>query len=146
MANNSKYFGWQDMNNKAQNLLGDDFWKEIGNIIPKRGPSIDVYKTPLEIVVVIEVPGVYTPQSINVKLRGLKLLIQGEIPWTYPVDTNDLIQTERFIGSFRREINLPHDVSPNQTIEAQFRNGLIEIRIPRAQEQEEKEVPIDFTV
>lgn len=145
MADNNKYFDWQNMNNKAQNILGDDFWGEINKVIPKRSPSIDVYRTPLEIVIVVESPGVYTPQSISVKLRGFKLLIQGEIPWTYPINKDDLIQAERFIGNFRREINLPHDVSPNQIVDAQFKNGLIEIHIPRVPEQEEKEIPIDFS-
>lgn len=133
------------MHPKAQEVLGDEFWSEINKVVPKRGPCIDMFRTKNEIVVVIEIPGIYSSENLNVKLKGFKLLINGEIPWTYPAASEDMIQSERFIGNFKRELTLPHDIAPDGLIDAQFKNGLVEIHIPRAIDQEEKDIPIDFT-
>jgi len=140
--NKSKIFSWSDMPKEAQNYLGEDFWGEINRMIPRPGPSVDIYRTDREVVVVIEAPGLKDPSLISIKIRGFKLLIEGEIPWSYPAAKEELIQKERFLGYFRREIKLPGDIDPEGSYEAQFRLGLIELHIPRM--LEEREVKICF--
>jgi HSP20 family protein len=142
--NKNSYFDWSNMQSKAQDVLGEDFWGEINRVMPKRGPCIDVYKTEDEVVVVVEIPGIISSENINVRLKGFKMVVSGEIPWTYPVSQDDMLQRERFTGSFKREINLPHDIVPGGSIDAQIRNGLIEIHIPRVPNQEEMEIPVEF--
>ena len=115
---------------------------EINKIIPDKGLSIDVYKTAKEVVVVIEVPGISTSENVDIKLKGLKLAVKGEIPWAYPVAREELLQNERFIGSFKREITLPDDINTQIPIEAQFKLGLVELRIPRLSKADEKEINI----
>jgi HSP20 family protein len=140
----AKVFSWADMPKEAQYYLGEDFWGEINKIIPRQGPSIDVYKTAKEVVVVIEVPGISTSENVDIKLKGLKLAVKGEIPWAYPVAREELLQNERFIGSFKREITLPDDINTQIPIEAQFKLGLVELRIPRLSKADEKEINIIF--
>lgn len=140
----SKVFNWGDMPKGARDFLGEDFWGEINRMIPRPGPFIDMYKTEKDVVVVLEVPGISAPDKISIRIKGLKLLIEGEIPWTYPVDQAEMLQKERFTGSFRRELTLPGDINPVGSFEARFRLGLIELHIPRLLEEEEKEIGIDF--
>lgn len=142
--NKAKVFNWADMPKEAQYYLGEDFWGEINKMIPRHGPSIDVYKTGEDVVVIIEVPGISTPENVDIKLKGLKLTVKGEIPWTYPVAREELLQKERFIGSFQREVTLPDDINTQNPIEAQFKLGLVEIHIPRLSKAEEKEINIIF--
>jgi HSP20 family protein len=140
----TKIFNWSDMPKEAQHFLGEDFWGEINRLIPRHGPSIDMYKTESEVVVVAEVPGIDSADKISIKIKGLKLIITGEIPMTYPVPQEEILQKERFIGSFTREITLPSDVDVSKSFGAQFRLGLIELRMPRLSKADEKEINIDF--
>jgi HSP20 family protein len=103
-----------------------------------------MYKTDSEVIVIVEVPGLSCTDKISIKVKGLKLIIEGEIPWTYNVGKTDMLQKERFTGSFHREITLPSDIDTRGSFEAQFKLGLVELHIPRLSDKEEKEINIDF--
>lgn len=135
---------WRKIQEKARQVLGDDFWNDMGQIMPKRGQQTDIYKTEDEIVVVMELPGVRSAAQIGIRLKGYRLTVSGEIPWGYPVEKRSLLQSERYIGDFRKEITLPEDAAPNGLTGAQFKNGLLEIHIKRLREEDEKEVHVKF--
>ena len=140
----AKIFEWKGMPEKAQQILGEDFWFEINKMIPKQGPPIDVYKTEEQMVVVVEVPGLASADKLTIRIKGMKLLISGDIPMTYPAAEGEMLQRERFYGSFKREILLPDDIASGDAIEAQFKGGLLEIHIPRHTCEAEKEISINF--
>jgi len=96
------------------------------------------------VTVIVEVPGLESANRVAVKIKGLKLLISGEIPWTYPVNEKELLQKERLSGSFRREVTLPNDIVPGSTVEARYKAGLLEINIPRLAAEEEQPISIEF--
>jgi HSP20 family protein len=137
-------YDWKDLQGRAHEVLGQDFWNQISGAMPKRGPAVDIYRTDREIIAVVELPGISPRDKISIKVRGYKLLISGSIPWIYPATEEDMVQSERFIGEFRREIDLPNDVAPNGVIDAKFKNGLIEIHIPRVPGSDDQDIPIDF--
>ncbi|KUO77627.1 MAG: hypothetical protein APF77_19940 [Clostridia bacterium BRH_c25] len=139
-----KVFDWKGMPEKAQQILGEDFWSEINRIIPRQGPAVDIYKTEEQVTVVVEVPGLESPDKAAIRIKGLKLLISGEIPWTYPVKENEMLQKERLSGSFRREVTLPNDIVPGGPVEAKYKAGLMEISIPRLASEEEHQISIEF--
>lgn len=141
----AKIFEWKGMPEKAQQILGEDFWYEINKMIPKQGPPIDVYKTDEQVVVVVETPGLLSADKLTIRIKGMKLFISGEIPMTYKVEEEEILQRERFNGSFKREIQLPDDIIPDGPIEAQFKGGLVEIRIPKLAVGDEKEIQINFS-
>lgn len=126
-------------------MLGDDFWSEINKVLPKHGPNIDTFRTENSFMVVMEAPGISSAEAVSIKIKNHRLLISGRIPWTYTVYENELIQGERFIGEFMREIALPNDVNTKGNVEARFKNGLIEICIPVQHMDEEKEIPVGFS-
>ncbi|MGE5631617.1 MAG: Hsp20/alpha crystallin family protein [Caulobacteraceae bacterium] len=142
--NRAKVFDWRNMPEKAQQILGEDFWGEINKMIPRQGPFIDMYKTSKEVIVIVEMPGINTAEKISIKMKGLKLMVTGEIPWIYPVGPDELLQKERFTGGFKREITLPNDIDTNGSVAAQFKSGLVELHIPRLSSEDEKEIPIEF--
>lgn len=141
----AKVFDWNGIPEKAGQILGEDFWYEINRMMPKQGPPIDIYKTAEHVVVVMEVPGLASADKLSIRIRSMKLIISGEIPKAYPVPEEEMLQRERFRGSFRRVLPLPDDIDPASKIEAQFKGGLVEIRIPRLCSETEQEVSISFS-
>lgn len=139
-----KVFDWKGMPEKAQQILGEDFWHEINRMLPKQGPAVDMYKTEDKVVIVIEAPGLESPDKLSIRVKGMKLYISGEIPILYSAAEENILQKERFYGSFKRELVLPDDIVSTGPIEAQFKGGLVEIRIPRLKDEAEQEVPISF--
>jgi HSP20 family protein len=140
----NKNFNWGFMKGKFGEILGEDLWGEITNIFPKRGLNTDMYKTDTEIVIVAEIPGVTSSNDINIRLKGLKLSLSGKIPYNYPVDEDNLIQSERSFGEFKKDIQLPDDIIPNEIIQAFFKNGLLEIHISTAPAKDEKDIEVEF--
>lgn len=141
----NKGFNWNFMQGKFKDILGEDFWQDINNVLPRRGPSVDMYRTDNEIVVVAELPGGYSTGDINIRLRGLKLYISGNVPYNYPIPEDELLHKERFIGEFKREIQLPEDIIPNEVIDAKFKGGILEIHVPTLPASESKDIKIDFS-
>lgn len=137
-------FNWKDMQDKAQQFLGEDFLSKITQAMPRRSPNIDMYRTNNEVVVVMEIPGVSEPGMVNITMRGYILLIYGSIPRNYPASADNILIKERFTGEFRREIELPHYVAVNKKIEAKFRYGLLEVHVPIEEFDSPKEITIKY--
>lgn len=136
-------YSWKNMQSKAKEFFGENFWDDINQTIPKMGPNIDMYRKGSEAIVVLEVPGLSSRDRVGIRLRGSKLLLSGTIPWAYPISEDDILIKERFTGDFKREIELPFSVSSDAKVEAVYKNGIIEIHIPNDQSAEQ-EVEIKY--
>ncbi|MFZ5985638.1 MAG: Hsp20/alpha crystallin family protein [Bacillota bacterium] len=135
---------WVFSQDSISSILGEDFWNDVSSVLPKRGPCIDVFQTDRDVHVVVEIPGIHTPEMVKVKLSNFKLIISGKIPYTYQISQEELLKNERFFGEFKREIELPGSIDPECEITAQYKNGIIEIKLPKALNTEEKYVPVQF--
>jgi len=139
---NNRDFDFGGMQEKLQRVLGEDFLIEINKFIPKKGPNIDMFETDDYVLVIVELPGLSPDNhNINIHIEGYKLLIVGEVPYSYPV--KNLIKSERFFGSFNREIILPYSIQP-KGIRAVYKRGLVIISIPKKEKNEAENVQIDF--
>jgi HSP20 family protein len=102
-------------------------------------PPVDVYETPEELLVVVEVPGV-NPASIDLAvtdnvltLRGTKDV--GELP-------EPLLQVrERLFGPFHRQITLPNEVDFDKA-EADASQGVLKIRLPLRSAVKPRTIPV----
>ncbi|UFJ41546.1 Hsp20/alpha crystallin family protein [Brevibacillus humidisoli] len=135
-------FNWKTLQDQAGDLLGKDFWQDVIGMVPNLGPRLDGYETDQGFVVVVELPGLDSPEAVKLRIKGDVLVISGEINRTYSVREDRFFQTERFTGPFTREVPLPSPVQP-QSINAQYYNGLLEVYIAR-ENQTETEIPIDY--
>ncbi|SFJ15457.1 Hsp20/alpha crystallin family protein [Thermoflavimicrobium dichotomicum] len=111
-------------------VLGENFWNNLYRMIPKRGPNVDLYQTDLEGVIIAEIPGLQSPQDIKISIDANQLVLEGQIPYPYPIPTDQLLINERFLGSFKRVIQIPFSFT-TETITADYRSGLLEIRLPK---------------
>ncbi|MGP4081366.1 Hsp20/alpha crystallin family protein [Pseudalkalibacillus sp. R45] len=132
---------WSKFSNEVDHVLGEDFWNDLHHVIPKRGPSYDMYETDAEGIIIFELPGLRSINEIKIKQHGTHLILQGKIDYHYPVPQDKLIQNERFTGNFKRSVLVPFHYTPEK-ITARYKNGLLEIRIQK--EQNEDEIIIDM--
>jgi len=95
-------------------------------------PSVDVYENDREIVVKAEVPGV-EPEDLDVTCTEDALVIRGESRREEDRDEGGWHRSERRIGRFERQIPLPPGARPDDA-QANFRNGVLELRIPKSEE------------
>lgn len=135
-------YGFHQMPEQMDEILGEDFWWDIQKSIPKRGPSIDIYQDLATYVIVVELPGLTETEKISLRQVGHKIQIGGEIPYTYPVHQTKLIRNERYVGTFTREIPIPFFFQSEQ-IKAILKNGLLQIYIRK---NEENEATIDIPI
>lgn len=135
---------WKGLSAQAGDVLGPEFWQDIASIIPLTGPRVDMYETPQELVVVAEVPGLSSPEHIQLSFRDQSLLMRGMLVRPYQVLDEQMRLSERFFGAFERVFRLPGNAMTNQ-MRAQYHNGLLIIRIPLAPPDGEKVIPIQFT-
>lgn len=103
-------------------------------------PVVDVYETDQELVVKAELPGV-KKENVEVTIRDNALHIRGEKKEEKEEKTETYHRVERVYGKFERVIPLPTDVKV-EAAKAEFKDGVLEIRIPKAEGSKEKKIEI----
>jgi len=103
-------------------------------------PVVDVYETDQDLVVKAELPGV-KKENVEVSIRDNALHIKGEKKEEKEEKTETYHRVERVYGKFERVIPLPTDVKV-EAAKAEFKDGVLEIRIPKAEGSKEKKIEI----
>ena len=94
--------------------------------------------------VAIEVPGV-DEKDLNVEMKDNTLVISGEKKHELEEkDEKGVYHMERSFGSFRRIVAVPEDVKPEE-ISASYKNGVLNITLPREGKTEEEPRKIEIT-
>ena len=105
-------------------------------------PPVDVRESNGNLVVTTELPGL-SKDDVKVEVEQDRLVIRGERKREQEEERGGVHRSERFYGSFYREIPLPEGVKAEQA-KAQFNNGVLEITMPIAEEQRRKRtIPIE---
>jgi HSP20 family protein len=108
-------------------------------------PSVDVYETDKEIVVKADVPGV-EPEDLELYCTPDAVVLRGQTRHEDERQEGNIHRTERSYGRFERQIPLPPGTRPDEA-KANFRNGVLELRIPKTEEarQRMRRIPIGGT-
>lgn len=107
------------------------------------GPRVDVYQTENEVVATAELPGIESKEDIDVSITDNSLTIRGEFKRAQDLKDDDFYHSERYYGTFSRTVPLPAEVKPEQA-RASYRNGILEVRIPKSEEGRRKPIRIDI--
>lgn len=105
-----------------------------------RGPVVDVFEEKDDIVIKAELPGI-TKDNIEVNLTDHMLTIKGEKKKEEEIKEENYYRAERAYGSFVRTLELPKDVHSDK-IKASFKNGILEVRLPKTEEAKTKEIKV----
>lgn len=103
-------------------------------------PPIDVLDRSNEIVLRADLPGV-TDKDVQVTVQDRTLTIHGERKEEKEDKNENYYCSERSFGSFTRSLTIPTGINSDQ-IEANFKNGVLEIRLPKAQESAGKRIEV----
>jgi HSP20 family protein len=125
--------------------LFDDFFTRDFFLDRFRGvrewrPPVDVAETDTSIVVKADLPGLEA-KDLDVSLRGDMLTIKGEKREEKQEKTKSYQLVERHFGSFERVVRLPAAVKADQ-VQASFKNGVLQIEMPKTEEAKTKSVHI----
>jgi HSP20 family protein len=105
-------------------------------------PNMDVYETKDDMTLVCDLPGV-RENEVTVSIMGDVLTVKGERKLlTEPQDDN-YHRLERWFGKFERRVVLPMPVQADG-VKASYRDGVLEIRLPKAEEVKPREIKIDL--
>ena len=98
--------------------------------------DLDLEERDDEIVVRAELPG-FEPAEINTELSGQVLTIRAEKEQSRK-NGNDEERTYRF---FQESVLLPEQINPDG-IAAKYRNGVLEVHVPRTEQSKAKRIPV----
>jgi len=103
-------------------------------------PAVDVAEEKDKLLVRVEVPGM-NEKDLRVNFEDGLLTVSGERQFEKKDDRN-YHRIERTYGTFTRAFSLPRTVDPN-SINAQYRDGILEIEIPKLEEAKPKQIQIN---
>ncbi|MEW6418155.1 MAG: Hsp20/alpha crystallin family protein [Nitrospirota bacterium] len=103
-------------------------------------PAIDLFTEGDDVVVKAELPGM-KKDDINVSMTDNTITVSGEKKHEEKVEKKDYYRLERSYGSFSRSFSLPAEVQ-TEKVTAKFKDGILEIRIPKTEEAKKKEKKI----
>lgn len=104
-------------------------------------PTIDVYETEEGIIVKADLPGV-SKADVAVEIKDNFLNIRGERKTDRTVAEESYYRQERCFGTFHRSFRLQAAVDPGK-VKARFKDGVLEIQIPRPEEDPPKRITVD---
>jgi HSP20 family protein len=108
------------------------------------GPlPLDVHVTPEELVVQAQLAGV-KPEDLNVTVENGTLTISGDARSDEETQEANYLLREIRRGSVSRTISLPDGLEPDRA-QANFDNGVLTLRIPRAEQVKPRTIRITPT-
>ncbi len=127
--------------------LFDDFLPQLSDTRERafRGDllaSVDLSESDDALEVKADLPGL-EEKDIDVTLRDGSLLITGERKHESEEKKKNYYRSERSFGSFSRSITLPCEVDQDR-IEAEFKKGVLTVRMPKSREVREKQRKIEI--
>jgi len=107
-------------------------------------PALDVWETDAEIVYAFDLPGI-PEEKVAIEAKEETLTVTAQRERTEELSDEHFYRFERRYGTFARAIGLPQGVDPER-ISARFENGVLEIRVPKPEEQRPRTIAISKTV
>lgn len=103
-------------------------------------PAVDVVETENELVLKADLPGI-DPKDVEINVENDTLSLRGERKYEKDVKEKDYRRLERAYGSFVRSFTLPGTVD-SEKIAAEYKNGVLEIKLPKRAEAKPKQIKV----
>jgi len=105
-------------------------------------PAVDIYQTgDHEVVLKAELPDMVR-EGIDINIDNFVLTIKGEKKLDDKVKEDQFHHVERRFGSFTRSFSLPQTVDTAK-VAAEYKNGVLTVRIPLREEARPRTVKVD---
>lgn len=104
-------------------------------------PAVEVFETDAEVVARVELPGI-DPKNVEVTVTPEGLNVKGEHRAEQEEKGRNYYRRELRYGGFQRLIPLPGEVKSEEA-KATFRNGILEVRVPKSERARPKTVKVE---
>jgi HSP20 family molecular chaperone IbpA len=102
-------------------------------------PRADIWETPDEYLIELDVPGVRSDQ-VELNFNQGVLTLDAHVPARQPENV-EWLRCEYGIGSFRRNFRVGDEIDAN-AIHAEMANGVLTVHLPRAQQARARRIPL----
>jgi HSP20 family protein len=106
-------------------------------------PAVDIYETESELVVKADLPDL-DEKDIDIRVENNTLTMRGERKFDRSVSQDNYLRVERAYGTFSRSFLLPNTVN-TESIKAEYRNGVLTVRMPKREESKPKQIKISVS-
>jgi HSP20 family protein len=103
-------------------------------------PATNVWSGADSVMVTAEIPGV-DPDQLDISVVNETLTLSGERNLVELAEGEKYHRRERGSGRFSRTVQLPFRVAADK-VEASFNNGVLQINLPRAEEDKPKKITV----
>ena len=127
----------RDMDRLLGQVAGPAYWPTHAGVFP----LVNVAEDQDYFYISSEIPGM-TSGEINISATGRNLTISGERKIFSEGDNVRYHRREREDGKFYRSIALPSDIQVDK-IEAGYNDGILSVKIPKAEEAKPKQITVN---
>lgn len=127
------------MSNEVQNTAARRAPETQGRPVPHVVPPVDVYEDEQGITLLADLPGV-SRDKLGVRIDGDTLLIEGTADVSGPANL-ELVYGEAQVPAYRRQFTLSRELDTTR-IEAQLRDGVLRLTIPKAEEARPRRIQV----
>ena len=98
--------------------------------------SVDMFEEGEDLIIKAEIPGM-KKEEISIDFSGDVVTISGDKKSEERTEHKDYYRVERSFGSFSRKLRLPVEIQIDKT-RASFKDGVLEIRMPKSEDEKQK--------
>ena len=122
--------------------IASELWESPTPVSYRTGlyPPVDMFEHKDELVMRVELPGI-RKEDIGVHLEGDILNITADKKPEEVSKDATYYASERCFGDYSRSVSLPFPVNTDK-VTATFENGLLDIRLPKAEEAKGKKIEV----
>ena len=133
---------WDDMLSlrEAMNRLVEDSYVRPVSGGTRGNLALDLFEDADNIEVTATLPGM-NPEDVEITIQGDVLMIKGQHKQEQERKQGNYHLRERRTGSFYRAVQLPTLVQTDKA-QAEFRNGVLHLTLPKAEETKPKTIPV----
>lgn len=126
------------------NRLFDTFFQPEGNGQAAGArrwvPAMDLVETEDSLLLRADLPGL-SEEDVSVEVQDNVLTVSGERRAEHEDKGEGYHRVERSFGQFTRTVSLPDGIDQDQ-VQANFNNGVLEVRIPKPEQRQPKKIAI----
>ncbi|MDH4063752.1 MAG: Hsp20/alpha crystallin family protein [Acidobacteriota bacterium] len=132
------------LQDRMSRLLGDAYAAREEGVLSNWVPAVDIFENDKkELVIKVELPDV-NREDVSVTVENNTLTLSGERRMDSEVKKEHYHRIERAYGSFSRSFSLPATVDSGK-IGAEFKNGVLTVRLPFREEAKPRSINIAVT-
>jgi len=129
------------MHENVNKFFEDEYFGNLaGDSLTTWSPVTDIYEDADKYLLKVEVPGL-TDKDVDIEFNGDVLTVKGEKKEQKEFKKENFHRVESFAGKFSRSFSIPKAIAPDK-INAEMKNGILYISVPKAEEKKAKSIPI----